>query len=49
VQLQRDYAAAARVLGLNRSQTLRLEILPNLVPLIVTLLAVEMELRSLSR
>ncbi|HZE52932.1 MAG TPA: ABC transporter permease [Bradyrhizobium sp.] len=42
VQLQRDYAAAARVLGLSRSQTLRLEILPNLVPLIVTLLAVEM-------
>ena len=42
VQLQRDYAAAARVIGLNRGQTLRLEILPNLVPLIVTLLAVEM-------
>ena len=42
VQLQRDYAAAARVLGLSRSQILRLEILPNLVPLIVTLLAVEM-------
>ena len=41
-QLQRDYAAAARVLGLNRAQTLWLEILPNLVPLIVTLLAVEM-------
>jgi ABC-type dipeptide/oligopeptide/nickel transport system permease subunit len=42
VQLQRDYAAAARVLGLKRGQILRLEILPNLVPLIVTLLAVEM-------
>jgi ABC-type dipeptide/oligopeptide/nickel transport system permease subunit len=42
VQLQRDYAAAARVVGLNRGQTLRLEILPNLVPLVVTLLAVEM-------
>jgi dipeptide transport system permease protein len=42
VQLQRDYAAAARVLGLRRGQILRLEILPNLVPLIVTLLAVEM-------
>jgi peptide/nickel transport system permease protein len=42
VQLQRDYAAAARVLGLSRSQILRLEILPNLVPLIVTLLSVEM-------
>jgi ABC-type dipeptide/oligopeptide/nickel transport system permease subunit len=42
VQLQRDYAAAARVLGLSRGQILRLEILPNLVPLIVTLLAVEM-------
>ena len=42
VQLQRDYAMAARVVGLNRGQTLRLEILPNLVPLVVTLLAVEM-------
>jgi ABC-type dipeptide/oligopeptide/nickel transport system permease subunit len=42
VQLQRDYASAARALGLNRSQILRLEILPNLVPLIVTLFAVEM-------
>jgi ABC-type dipeptide/oligopeptide/nickel transport system permease subunit len=42
VQLQRDYAAAARVVGLSRGQILRLEILPNLVPLIVTLLAVEM-------
>jgi ABC-type dipeptide/oligopeptide/nickel transport system permease subunit len=42
VQLQRDYAAAARVLGLSRGQILRLEILPNLVPLTVTLLAVEM-------
>ena len=42
VQLQRDYAAAARVLGLRRGQILWLEILPNLIPLIVTLLAVEM-------
>jgi ABC-type dipeptide/oligopeptide/nickel transport system permease subunit len=42
VQLQRDYAMAARVVGLNRGQTLRLEILPNLIPLVVTLLAVEM-------
>jgi ABC-type dipeptide/oligopeptide/nickel transport system permease subunit len=42
VQLQRDYAMAARVIGLDRGQTLRLEILPNLVPLVVTLLAVEM-------
>src|ERR1700761_6082523 len=42
VQLQRDYAAAAKVLGLSRGQILRLEILPNLIPLIVTLLAVEM-------
>lgn len=41
-QLRRDYAAAARVLGLSRGQLLRLEILPNLVPLIVTLLSVEM-------
>ena len=42
VQLHHDYAAAARVIGLRRGQILRLEILPNLVPLIVTLLAVEM-------
>jgi ABC-type dipeptide/oligopeptide/nickel transport system permease subunit len=42
VQLSRDYAMAARVVGMNRGQILRLEILPNLVPLVVTLLAVEM-------
>jgi len=42
VQLQRDYAAAARVIGLSRGGMLRLEILPNLIPLVVTLLAVEM-------
>ncbi len=42
VQLKRDYAAAARVVGLGRGAILRLEILPNLVPLLVTLLAVEM-------
>jgi len=42
VQLQRDYAAAARVIGLSRGAILRLEILPNLVPLVVTLLSVEM-------
>jgi ABC-type dipeptide/oligopeptide/nickel transport system permease subunit len=42
VQLQRDYAAAARVIGLSRGAILRLEILPNLVPLLVTLLSVEM-------
>ncbi|WP_234684811.1 ABC transporter permease [Bradyrhizobium monzae] len=42
VQLTRDYAAAARVIGLSRAELLRLEILPNLVPLLVTLLAVEM-------
>ena len=42
VQLRRDYAAAARVIGLSRGAILRLEIPPNLVPLLVTLLAVEM-------
>jgi dipeptide transport system permease protein len=42
VQLARDYAAAARVIGLSRGKILRLEILPNLIPLLVTLLAVEM-------
>ena len=41
-QLQRDYASAARAIGLARGQILRLEILPNLIPLIMTLLAVEM-------
>jgi ABC-type dipeptide/oligopeptide/nickel transport system permease subunit len=41
-QLKRDYAAAARAMGLGVVAVLRLEILPNLVPLIVTLLAVEM-------
>jgi ABC-type dipeptide/oligopeptide/nickel transport system permease subunit len=42
VQLSRDYAMSARVVGMTRGQILRLEILPNLMPLIVTLLAVEM-------
>ncbi len=42
VQLKRDYAAAARVIGLSRGGILRLEILPNLIPLVVTLLSVEM-------
>jgi peptide/nickel transport system permease protein len=42
VQLTRDYAAAARAIGLTRPKVLWLEILPNLVPLLVTLLAVEM-------
>jgi ABC-type dipeptide/oligopeptide/nickel transport system permease subunit len=42
VQLTRDYAAAARAIGLSRAKVLWLEILPNLVSLLVTLLAVEM-------
>jgi ABC-type dipeptide/oligopeptide/nickel transport system permease subunit len=42
VQLTRDYAAAARAIGLSRAKVLWLEILPNLVPLLVTLLVVEM-------
>src|SRR3954452_19344200 len=41
-QLKRDYAAAAQAIGLRRFEVLRLEILPNLIPLTVTLLAVEM-------
>jgi ABC-type dipeptide/oligopeptide/nickel transport system permease subunit len=41
-QLARDYASAARAIGLSRIMVLWLEILPNLVPLLVTLLAVEM-------
>jgi dipeptide transport system permease protein len=41
-QLKRDYAAAAHAIGLRGSAVMLLEILPNLIPLIVTLLAVEM-------
>ena len=41
-QLARDYASAARAIGLSPAKVLQLEILPNLVPLLVTLLAVEM-------
>jgi ABC-type dipeptide/oligopeptide/nickel transport system permease subunit len=41
-QLQRDYATAARSIGLRGGQIMRLEILPNLIPLMTTLLAVEM-------
>jgi peptide/nickel transport system permease protein len=41
-QLTRDYAFAARAIGLSRAKVLWLEILPNLVPLLVTLFAVEM-------
>src|SRR5882757_5294694 len=37
-----DWTRFARVVGLSRSEILRLEILPNLIPLVVTLLAVEM-------
>ncbi len=42
LQRQLDYVAAARVVGLRRGRTLFAEILPNVLPLIVTLLTVEM-------
>ncbi|HET7714756.1 MAG TPA: ABC transporter permease [Bauldia sp.] len=42
LQRQLDYVAAARVVGLRRGRTLFAEIFPNVLPLIVTLLTVEM-------
>ena len=42
VQRNMDYVAAARMLGLRDRAIVRLEILPNLVPLLVTLISVEM-------
>ena len=42
VQRNMDYVAAARMLGLRDGAIVRLEILPNLVPLLVTLFSVEM-------
>lgn len=42
LQRQLDYVAAARVVGLRRGRTLFAEVLPNVLPLIVTLLTVEM-------
>jgi len=42
VNLQLDYVAAARVVGLRPSRILAVEVLPNVLPLIVTLLTIEM-------
>jgi peptide/nickel transport system permease protein len=42
LQRQLDYVTAARVVGLSRRRILFAEILPNVLPLIVTLLTVEM-------
>jgi peptide/nickel transport system permease protein len=42
LQRQLDYVAAARVIGLRRGRTLFAEVLPNVLPLIITLLTVEM-------
>ena len=42
LQRQLDYVAAARVVGLGRGRILFAEVLPNVLPLIVTLLTVEM-------
>ncbi|MCB1499850.1 MAG: ABC transporter permease [Bauldia sp.] len=42
LQRQLDYVVAARVIGLRRGRTLFVEVLPNVLPLIVTLLTVEM-------
>lgn len=42
VQTQLDYVAAARVVGLGSFRTLAIEIVPNILPLLATLLTVEM-------
>ena len=42
LQMRLDYVAAARTLGLDRRAILRLEVLPNLLPLLLTLLSAEM-------
>jgi len=42
VQAQMDYVAASHILGLRRAAIMMLEVLPNIMPLIVTLLTVEM-------
>jgi peptide/nickel transport system permease protein len=42
VNRELDYVAAARVVGLSPSRTLFAEVLPNILPLIATLLTVEM-------
>lgn len=42
VQAAQDYVLAARTLGLSRWRTLRSEVLPNVMPLLVTLFTLEM-------
>jgi len=42
VQAQMDYVAASRILGLGRGAIMILEVLPNVLPLIITLFTVEM-------
>ena len=42
LQRQLDYVAAAKVLGLSRRRILVAEVLPNLLPVILTLLTAEM-------
>lgn len=42
VQKEQDYVLAARTLGLGRWRTLRSEVLPNVMPLLLTLLTLEM-------
>ncbi|MFK7967269.1 MAG: ABC transporter permease [Burkholderiaceae bacterium] len=41
-QVQLDYVVSARTIGLTGAQTLRREVLPNLLPLILTLFTLEM-------
>ena len=41
-QMQLDYVTAARVLGLSRFETIVREVLPNVMPLLVTLFTLEM-------
>jgi len=42
VQTRLDYVAAARVIGLRPFRTLAVEVVPNILPLLATLLTVEM-------
>lgn len=41
-QARRDYVVSARTLGMSRAQILRREVLPNVLPLVLTLIALEM-------
>jgi len=42
VQKAQDYVASARIIGLSRASTLTGEIIPNILPLLIVLLSLEM-------